>query len=309
MRRWLSVGAGTVVVVLGLVFVVRRIVDEWSAVETVLSSAQPVLLAVGLVLAVLAMALVGWRWHRAMLLLGGNPAAASSLRWFAAGQLGKYVPGGFWHVLGQGELARRGGVDRPISYGSVGLSTISLYGTAGLVVTAVSVVPDGLRPAWWVVAGASAVFVVSAEPLVVGRLLRRLRVASIPDRRQLLLYSIGNLPMWLAVALATLVVARGLGATGATWTIMGAAVASWVVGFLALPAPGGLGVREAAFVTFVYGAMPGGVAAAVALASRLTFLVADGLLFAVVVGSGVHRAAATAAMNPHEPDGSDAQRI
>jgi uncharacterized membrane protein YbhN (UPF0104 family) len=50
---------------------------------------------------------------------------------------------------------------------------------------------------------------------------------------------------------------------------------SWSAGFLAIPAPGGLGVRESVFV--LTSGMSSHEAAAAALLARLAFIVVDGL--------------------------------
>jgi uncharacterized membrane protein YbhN (UPF0104 family) len=54
-----------------------------------------------------------------------------------------------------------------------------------------------------------------------------------------------------------------------------AAVVSWVVGFVAVPVPGGVGVREAAFLALA--GLPAGIGATVALVARLMFMGIDAL--------------------------------
>ena len=50
---------------------------------------------------------------------------------------------------------------------------------------------------------------------------------------------------------------------------------SWVVGFIAIGVPGGLGVREATFAAVLSVAVPAGVGPAAALAARLVFMLVD----------------------------------
>ena len=47
--------------------------------------------------------------------------------WYFVGEIGKYVPGGIWPVVGRAELARRGGHPRSGAYASVALSLGALY--------------------------------------------------------------------------------------------------------------------------------------------------------------------------------------
>jgi hypothetical protein len=49
------------------------------------------------------------------------------IAWYYSGEIGKYVPGGVWPVVGRGELARRGGVPAGRAYSGVVLSLAALY--------------------------------------------------------------------------------------------------------------------------------------------------------------------------------------
>ena len=79
-------------------------------------------------------------------LLGTPVARGRMLAWYFVGELGKYLPGGVWPVLGRGELARRGGVAPARAYASVALSLVTLYLAAMLV--AVGLLPFSLGGRW-----------------------------------------------------------------------------------------------------------------------------------------------------------------
>jgi uncharacterized membrane protein YbhN (UPF0104 family) len=91
----------------------------------------------------------------------------------------------------------------------------------------------------------------------------------------------------LAIGAATWLVAAALdpGAPDAL-NIVFATVLSWVVGFLVVPAPGGIGVREAVFVAAATSLSSPGVAAAVAVVARVVFIMVD------LLGAGLSTAAA-----------------
>jgi uncharacterized membrane protein YbhN (UPF0104 family) len=77
------------------------------------------------------------------------------------------------------------------------------------------------------------------------------------------------------VGTATWCIARAFDGNVGWIEVAPAAVLSWIIGFLLVPIPGGLGVREAAFVGLV-SALPTGIAATVAIAARLSFMLVDG---------------------------------
>ena len=72
-----------------------------------------------------------------------------------------------------------------------------------------------------------------------------------------------------------------------------AAVLSWVVGFVLVPVPGGVGVREAAFVAAA-GSLDPGIAAAVAVAARAIFVIVDAV-GALIGSASLRRPAASSA--------------
>jgi len=82
-------------------------------------------------------------------------------------------------------------------------------------------------------------------------------------------------PSWFLIGTATWCIARAFDASASWTTIAPAAILSWVVGFVLVPVPGGVGVREAAFVALVGTSIPSGTRATIAIAARLAFMFVD----------------------------------
>ena len=264
---------GLVLVVACVVFVGRRLADEWDAAEASIRGADVGWLVLAVVLAAAAMTSIALGWQRVLRVLGAPVGTAASIAWYYVGEIGKYLPGTLWPLVGRAELARRGGVNRGVAYQSVALSLLLLYLASAVVGGAVA------EPLVVVPFVISAVVVlhptVSAAAL---RVVRRVTGASLdltlPSLKESLLLTAGYVPTWLLVGTATWAVARSLD-PGAGWTdVVPAAAASWLVGFVAVPVPGVVGVREAVFVAAV-GSMPAGGAAATAVVARLVFVAVD----------------------------------
>lgn len=263
---------GGVLVLACIAFVGRRLTHEWSAARHALGDASWSWLVVAGVAAVAAMTTMALGWHRVLDALGARVAVADAVVWYYVGEIGKYLPGTVWPVVGRAELARRGGVARAVSYQSVVLSLLLLYLACALVGGALV----GIGAAVVLVAGIAVL-----HPAVSGRLLDLARRITRRDI-DVVVPSLGTsarltafyVPAWVFVGTATWAVARALD-PGASWIhIVAAATASWLVGFLAIPVPGGVGVREAAFVAFAGGLAPG-VAPATAVIARLVFVAVD----------------------------------
>lgn len=210
--------------------------------------------------------------------------------------LGKYVPGGVWHVVGRFALAdslgvrKRSVVVMTVFENALGVVSGILVAVLGLGLTASAAL--GL-PGWAAPAVALASLVM-LHPALFGRLMSAgLRLSGAEE-------SMPHLPFGRILAL---VVYRALGWVVAGYAFMlythavavdpaggiglyaGAFAAASVFGLLVLFVPGGIGVREAALIALLSPTLGAGVAGTVGLTSRLwaTFveLVLSGLALAL----------------------------
>jgi glycosyltransferase 2 family protein len=278
-----STALGALLAIVAGIFVGRALVREWDEVSSSLSDASPGWIAIAVLLAVAGMTAIALPWRHALRLLGSDLSWGQTVARYYLGEIGKYVPGGVWPVLGRGELARRAGVGRAPAYSSVALSLITLYLAAMFL--AVLGLPAMLGDG----SGGGYVWVLLLLPLgLVGlhhrvlervrglgeRVLRRPIDTTVPRWKATLTLVVMYVPAWLFIGSATWAVAHALGQDVAWLDVAPAAVLSWIVGFMLVPVPGGVGVREAAFVAAVSG-MDSGVAAATAVLARAVFVLVD----------------------------------
>lgn len=268
----------------GLGFVIQRIGANWDETGPVLRSADPWWLAAALLLAAAGMTAIALPWVDVVRLLGARLGRGDAVVLYYVGEIGKYLPGGVWPVVGRGEMAVRGGMRRSVAYSSVLFSLAVLY-LAALLLAA------GLLPVVLVSGGSSStpmllvllmpVGLVALHPRVLGavlalgaRLIRRESGVDLPSWPAMIGLVLRYLPAWVLIGSATWAVAKALDAEIGWFEVCFATVLSWSAGFLVAPAPGGVGVREAAFVA-VAASLSGGIAAAIALCARVVFMVVD----------------------------------
>ena len=290
-RRRITGLIGIAIGLLGLVFVVIRLAQDWDAVTDALSSARWPLVLLAVALGIAGMTTIGLNWH-SMLRHAGGPSVSprASLHQYFVGQLGKYVPGGVWPIVGRAEMAHRGGATRTAAYGSTLLSLASTY-LASLMTAAVFMAVLGLRgggSSWavWLVL-VVPIGLLMLHPRVVSRVVslvsrisgRSLDLPVASWQRSVTIVLL-HLPAWLAISGATYLVSQALGGGASLDRIGVATCVAWFLGFVVIGLPGGLGVREAAFVALV-APMDPAIAAAVALVSRVVFVVVD------LVGAGI----------------------
>ena len=281
-----TAGASTIVgVVLGgaaMFFVVRTLVREWSSASEEIANASLPWLAGALLLAAAGMASIGLAWRHVLRTLGVQAPRGRVVAWYFVGEIGKYLPGGVWPVLGRGELARAGGVPRSRAYASVGMSLAVLYLTALFVSTAFlpfALAGKGASP-WMLFLLALPVGIVVLHHDVLGWIVDRISKVTkreidveIPHWKDSLSLVAQYVPTWIFIGTATYAVARALTPDVSFPQLMFATVLSWTAGFLAVPVPAGAGIREA--VLLASSGLDGSSAVTTALVARIIFIIVD----------------------------------
>ncbi|MGH8824582.1 MAG: lysylphosphatidylglycerol synthase domain-containing protein [Jiangellaceae bacterium] len=273
------------------------VVSEWDDVRHALRTLSwpSVLLAFVAVVAGMVAAVLAWR---ALLAEEGHLLPPwTAARIFLVGQLGKYLPGSFWSVVLQMELARGAGVPRARAFTTslawVGLSVSSAL-TIGLVGLPVLASLDS--PVGWTLIAILPVALACTHPRVltalVNLILRLLRKPPLP--RRFTWRGVGTafgwfLVTWVCYGAHMWLLANALGAPGWEGFVrsLGGFALALSAGALFFVAPSGAGVREGLIVAALAGVMTEGEALGIAVVSRMLFTVAD------VLAAGVAALSAT----------------
>lgn len=283
--------AGWVLAVGLLAYVVREALRDSSQLLSVQWTIHWWLLGASLLGLVLHFALCGLLWVRIVRLLGEPLGLRNGCRVWAFSQFGRYVPGKVWMLAGRAYLADRFGVRFSLSLASMALEIVFIAGsgllTGSLLMLAFA---DPQRRGLSIVAGACGVALLAGlHPKLIRlplRLLHRVRRRTIPIEEQATYTHypwsvlLGYCGVWLLFGFwFASFVASLRPIPVAQWPQLGAAIiAAWLLGFLSIVTPAGLGVREASLVFLLQPLLSSGVASGVALASRL-WLTAGELLF------------------------------
>ena len=290
LARLASIG-GILIGIAGIACVVRTIVTKRDEVSEAFSHLNGFTLIASLLLGLSAMTLIGYLWTRMLVTRGHHAPPRSAMAWYFAGQLGKYVPGGIWPIVGRAELATRGGVPRSDAYAATGLSMVTTYLAAALAICIGSLVSWSYPTAGFIGLAVLALgfmtFSNSTLRAKVLSLLNRVspRASALTEPRRLLVLTITHLPAWILMSLSTSVTASAFGADIGITHMLFITSASWLAGFVVVGVPGGIGVRESVFTALAGTALNPGVAVSLALASRVVFIAVDlvGALLANIV--------------------------
>lgn len=280
-RRWR--GIRLAFGVLGVTFGALALRGTWNEVQSDVSWSVTAI-AVGLTLVILTTMAAARLWAAV------NPriARSKSRSNYYAAIVGKYIPGGVFQFVGQVGYTTAEGATVVGAAGAYLLSVVITVG-AGLIASGMAAFETSF-PVWLRVG--AAVGVVGGIGLSRGANLETatgfvLRVTKKPGRvnipkQQLLNESVA----WGVLGLGTLAASYAVVAsqvTGGTskLTMAAAFVVAWLVGFLAVPFPAGIGIREAVLVWLLAPMMPTASVVAASLVHRLMIIAGEVIVYLV----------------------------
>lgn len=274
-RRWLwAIQAAVAVVV--IVLVTRTIQRNWAefrALEVDLA-VRPGWLALATLAVLLTYAIYIEAWRRLLAGWGQRMAYRAAARAWCLSNLGRYVPGKIWSVTGLVVLAQREGVRGSAAAASaVAFQALVLGSGVAVVAAATPHAASALRlGAGLLIAIASlGALVWGPSARAIGRLLSSASPLPPLPPSAVALGGLLMLAGWLVYGLSFWLFVRGLlpdprlSVAGAT----GIFTLSYILGTLALFAPGGIGVRELLLISLLTPALGTGGAVAASVASRV----------------------------------------
>lgn len=283
-RRW-GWRVAQVVLTLALVaFAARQLWRQWSDASRVELRFD---LNIGWMLAASALVFVTYlllieTWRRVLNALGARVAFAPAARVWFASNLGKYIPGKIWTVTAMVVMIGREGVPGPAAGASAVVMTVAQVATgfAVVILTSLRAVQETAGGVVGVaIATVGMIACLAAAPLLAKQWNR---IAARFGREQLSvdvplsavgIALAGCAVSWVlyGVAFRLLVYSLFGGAEGPMSAYVAAYSASYLVGYLTLFAPGGLGAREVAMAAVLpaLGLATNAQAAVITIASRL----------------------------------------
>lgn len=236
----------------------------------------------------LALSLLALAWWRLTAGLStSTPPARPIIATYAVSQYGKYLPGNVAHYALRHAWSRRYG----LSHAGLGLASILeaallLIAALGLTLLADTRQLRGLSmlDPRLAIAGLVALIASLGFALHFARqrpFLERWHVPALPPTGTLVFCLACCLMFFLVAAGLLDGLAQALGINVDSFAmLLAASAASWAAGFVVIGAPGGLGVREAAFVALAGGALGEGQALLLIGLFRIVTFLGDTLLFA-----------------------------
>jgi glycosyltransferase 2 family protein len=292
--RWLSV-VKTLLLIVALVYVAVKTGDAVTAVRNntlAFHVSVPWLIASG-TFVLTAYALLIWTWAYVLTALSGKtlPYGIAARIWFIS-NLGKYIPGKVWQIVQMGIMSTEQGIDA-VSSASAAIVNAAVNVACGLAIAVIAGAPTFdriLAPSGYAwlsrTVAVAAVVCVGLLPFLLPHAFRvahrRFGVAAPlekPPMRAIIVSVAANFVAWILYGAAFKCLILGIlgSAPGSPIEYTAVFAMSYVIGYLAIFAPGGIGIREVVLIQVLVaaGLASAPQATAISVASRLWLVVIE----------------------------------
>lgn len=305
--------------ILAVGFLIYFAVTNWHDIVASLEVMNPALVVGALAAAFLGTycAMLSWRsvvhsFGREILLRAAGEVTFTV-------QIGKYIPGGIWPIVAGSQAGQLAGLPGSVTVISMTLQLgVALLTGAIFSLGTLSLVPVLAERYWWLI----VIVVCAGAALLLPPVMRRLlaavfRLIRRPDLLpglsgnhlgRAMLWALANW-VFLGLQLWLLFAAVHHGTADLLLPSLSGYALSWVIGFLAIFAPAGAGVREGILVLLFAGSVPAATVLGVALVSRVLFVIVDVTLFTIAAASRRADARRKRSGSSVGPTGEDLSRV
>ncbi|OGC93795.1 MAG: hypothetical protein A2142_07155 [candidate division Zixibacteria bacterium RBG_16_48_11] len=297
MRKWHTVrnkawlrALSYLIIVLVFYFLLKSLYQNWGNIAWSKLHFKLFYLLMSGTVVFLSYAISIYSWKLVLAEIGERVSYLQALKILGKSQLGKYLPGGIWMTASRLYLAEQEG----LSKSRVLLASVVEQEYVFVTALVLSILFLGFHGSLLELnlSGLNLLFLLLAllflNPLSLTYLLklgmRLFRLEYQNWRFGLRLYLIlvlGYGICWILQGLGFFLLAKSFYDLDLGWlkTFIGIYLSSWVIGFVAIFAPGGLGIREGSLALFLQGSFPTGLAVSLSLLSRVWTTILELLLF------------------------------
>ena len=221
---------------------------------------------------------LGWEWISQR--YGLSDARASNVRMWTLSELMRYIPGNVWSFAARYKGARQRGTTRGGAVAALVLEALFLTSGAALVAALF------WKANWWLVWFVAAAAAIWLIPWVMKKIALWRHWDNVPGPSvsgAMLLLTIYT-TVWLLYGLAQTIMIKSIPGLNlpSFGLLMGVNVAAWLIGYISIVTPMGLGVREVAFVSLLK-STSSSVASLLAVATRVWLIVAEIVFLSLVM--------------------------
>ena len=228
----------------------------------------------------------------------GAPISLSQSAWMiATTQIGKYIPGKVWYMIGRVYVGTKEKIDGKSLAVSMVLETCLLLISSSIIFLLSTIINGNYSIIYLSICIALTILAITVlHPRILSwttnfilRLFKKREIqinASYPQIIRLSVYFFG---LWIAQIIGFFLLIRAIFPISITniFTVSAAYTLSWIVGFAVVIAPGGLGVREGMMSLLLSSILPTPLAIAISFIARIWITVFEVVVF--FIGMAIQR--------------------
>ncbi|MDD3802867.1 MAG: lysylphosphatidylglycerol synthase transmembrane domain-containing protein [bacterium] len=226
--------------------------------------------------------------------MGAKISLLNSMRIIGISTFGRYIPGKIWFTVGRAVLAERVGVSKKNSFTAVLIETFYLILT-GLTFFVFSYKYITGKSAYFLLLFPASFAAVSlVKPgvftFLMNIFLRKMKKDTIEMNMSIKDAFVLNgiyILMWLGFGLQFLFLIKSLGFSANSVFLISVYPVAWVLGFIVIFIPSGIGIREGVMVFLLSHFMDGGTALAISILSRIQMTLSELLFLFTLIKSNV----------------------
>lgn len=290
--KWLKITRWIFFLAIGY-YVVTALCEEAGALSEYAWSIKPIFLILSFILLMICLCSGGLGWYLILRLLGVKFPFWEAVNIWLTSQLSKYVPGFFWQYLTRVSALKTGGVNAGWGLLSLHLEAIAVVVSA-TIVTAISGALDTqkVEPERWVAMSIVLFLCLIACHSKVLSVMMNIAFGMIKKPKVELSYSYSKMigiifyhvAVWWILSFVFFFLIKAIYPVRneVFFDITFAFTCSWALGYLAIFAPGGIGVRESALIILLAGTLPEFLGPMLAVLSRLWLITGEIVTFTIV---------------------------
>ena len=269
----------TVVIVIIFAFLIRNLVSNWSKIPFESLQANVLLILLSFFALLLNFLCYGKSWQEVMRALGAPITFAQSIWMIATTQIGKYVPGKVWYMVGRVYVGRQARLDGKKLALSMVLEACLLHVTGGIIFLISTLISGNYNIGWVIISIILiSVAVIILHPKILGRvanfflrILKKPQIESTLTYPQIIQISVYFFGLWISQVIGFYLLVTAIYPIPFYYVLhlSAAYTLAWISGSVAVFAPGGLGVREGVMTLMLSPILPMPLAIAISFITRV----------------------------------------
>lgn len=272
-----------VLIIIILIFLFFRVFSEWSEIKVHILNINSINIAIAIFLSVPLYFLNAFTWHLLTKAVGVNLPFKKNLRIWLFSNTARFLPGGFWQYPSRIYLLDKQKVTKVEATASLLLEALSNLVVGAMVVLVIFLFTPNIikidKLFWVLIFTISLPLIIYLVKTKIPKKLKIFKSVKISKRTLALLFITIFLQYFFA-GLTLFILINSVIPISITLIpiLVGIFTASWLLGYIAVFAPSGLGVQEVSMATLLSFYIPFSLAGFLAILFRVVLLLAEALV-------------------------------